>query len=147
MNNPNVHYAIAGVGDKREYLLELASKLGVSEQVHLLGYRKDIPELNHSADVFCFPSRREGLGISAIEAMACGLPLITSNVHGINDYSENDISGYKCAPNDIQGFSEAIEKLASNPYLCKKLGEANALLAYKYEISTINQALKNIYET
>ena len=147
LRNPNVHYAIAGRGDNQDRLLELTAELGVSEQVHLLGYRNDIPELNRAADVFCFRSRREGLGISAIEAMACGLPLITSNVHGINDYSENDISGYKCAPNDIQGFSEAIEKLASNPYLCKKLGEANALLAYKYEISTINQALKNIYES
>lgn len=145
LNDPNVHYALAGTGDRHDDLLKLADELGVSSQVHLLGYRRDIPELNYAADVFCFPSHREGLGISSIEAMACGLPLITSNVHGINDYSENGVTGYKCAPDDVDGFSNAIDKLKKNPSLRHDFGKGNALLARKYEVSAINDLLKKIY--
>ena len=85
LNNPKVHYAIAGVGDKRDFLLDLAKQLGVSEQLHLLGYRRDIPELNHCADVFCLPSIREGLPVSVMEAMACGKPCVVSRIRGNTD--------------------------------------------------------------
>ena len=145
LNNPNVHYAIAGVGDKREYLLELASKLGVSEQVHLLGYRKDIPELNYSADVFCFPSLREGLGLAAIEAMACGVPLITSNVHGINDYSIDGVTGYKQAPLDVDGVWNAMTHLLANSSLRMKMGQGNIERAQKYSVENIIVRMKELY--
>ena len=85
LNNKNIHYVIAGVGDKRDYLLDLAKELGVSEQLHLLGYRKDVPELNLSADLFCFPSIREGLSVSVMEAMACGLACVVSKIRGNTD--------------------------------------------------------------
>lgn len=146
LNNPDVHYAIAGLGDKRDQLLELAKELGISEQVHLLGYRTDIPELNYSADIFCFPSLREGLGLAAIEAMACGLPILTSNVHGINDYSADGITGYKCAPLDVDGFVNSLRKMVGNEKLRKKMGQNNVALAGKYEINTVIRLLKEKYE-
>jgi glycosyltransferase involved in cell wall biosynthesis len=145
LNDPSVHYAVAGQGSKRDALLELANALGVSDQVHLLGFRNDIPELNHAADAFCLPSHREGLGLSAIEAMACGLPIITSNVHGINDYSTDGVTGYKCAPTDVDGFSNAVGKLINDGHLRMKMGQDNRLLAKKYEVNAINPTLKNIY--
>lgn len=147
LNNPNIHYAIAGIGDKNDYLLELAESLGVRERLHLLGYRDDIPELNCSADVFCFPSYREGLGLAAIEAMACGLPLITSNVHGINDYSVDGITGYKVAPSNVDGFAAAINKLAADHFLRMKMGQENRVLAKKYSRSQIDPLMRSAYRT
>ena len=85
LNNKNIHYVICGVGDKHDCLLDLARELGVSEQLHLLGYRKDVPELNQTADLFCFPSIREGLSVSVMEAMACGLPVVCSRIRGNTD--------------------------------------------------------------
>lgn len=145
VKNNNVHYAVAGIGDKKEFLLELAKELKISEQVHLLGYRKDIPELNSISDVFCFPSIREGLGIAAIEAMASGLPLITTNIHGINDYSEDDVTGYKCSPYDIDGFTKAIEKMLCKESMISKFSENCKKSASKYDIENINQAIKKLY--
>lgn len=143
LNNPDIHYAIAGVGNMREYLLELANKLGVSKQIHLLGYRKDVAELNCSADVFCFPSYREGLGLAAIEAMACGLPLITSNVHGINDYSVDGITGYKCSPDDVEGFAKAISCLNCDYDLRNLYAMNNSKLVEKYNLTkTISSTIQ-----
>ena len=147
LNNPNVHYAIAGMGPEHDNLLALGRSLGVSNRIHLLGYRHDIPELNYSADIFCFPSLREGLGLSSIEAMTCGLPLITSNVHGINDYSTEGVTGYKCAPADSDGFAKAIQTLSEDPELRKRMGQNNRMLAKKYEINAINLLLKEEYKS
>lgn len=147
LGNPNIHYAIAGVGDKKEYLEELAQTLGMSDRLHLLGYRRDIPELNTAADAFCFPSHREGLGLAAIEAMACGLPIITSNVHGINDYSIDGVTGYKCSPTDAEGFASAIEKLFKNRDLIEEINSSNREYIKKYAIEEINPIMKSIYES
>ena len=97
------------------------------------------------SDVFCFPSLREGLGVAAIEAMASGLPLITSSVHGINDYSVDGVTGYKCDATDVQGFAEAINKLRSNTCLQAEYGRGNAFRAKKYEAETIIALLRKIY--
>ena len=82
MEKPNVHYAIAGVGDQKENLAALAEALGVADRLHLLGYRTDVPALYGCADVFCFPSLREGLSVSLMEAMAGGLPCAVSRIRG-----------------------------------------------------------------
>ena len=147
LHDPKIHYAIAGVGDKREDLLTLARELGVSDQVHLLGYRKDIPELNASADVFCFPSYREGLGLGAIEAMACGIPIVTSDVHGINDYSEDGVTGYKCPPADAEGFAYALKRLMDSPEARHRMGTYNAEIVGKYEVASIVEKMKLVYES
>ncbi len=141
----NAHYIIAGEGNQEENLKALAQNMGVGDRVHLLGYRRDINELCAASDVFCFPSFREGQGLAAIEGMLCGLPLITSNVHGINDYSIDDVSGFKCAPTDISSFAKAIKKLAESPSLREKMAEHNKAFAMRYDVSIINKQMKEIY--
>ena len=145
LNNPKVHYAVAGSGVQMENLLNLANELGVMEQIHLLGYRNDVPELNGSADVFCFPSYREGLGLAAIEAMACGLPIITSNVHGINDYSIDGVTGYKYAPNDVDGFAVGIQNCISKKIDLDVVKVENPKRAQKFELSRVMDIIRTIY--
>lgn len=145
LNDTNIHYAIAGIGNQKEPLSLLAKELGVEEQVHLLGFRKDVPELNCISDLFCFPSYREGLGLASIEAMSCGLPIVTSNVHGINDYSQNGVTGYKCSPDDVDGFAKAIRELTENTPLAKKMGAYNEKHVDKYDMFTIIRIMKGVY--
>lgn len=145
LGNSNVHYAIAGRGPKKKELEDLARELGLERQVHLLGYRKDIGEICKCADAFCLPSYREGLGLAALEAMACGLPLITSNIHGINDYSENSISGYKTAPTDAEGFAEIIRTMLAEPDAWGKMGLRNMQTVEKFDISKIVPEMLGFY--
>lgn len=143
----NIFYMVAGKGELKEHLQAVIDEVGVTNRVKLLGYRKDIPELCLAADIFCFPSYREGLGLAAIEAMACGLLIVTSNMHGINDYSEQGVTGFKCAPSDIEGFTKAIVSLTENPEVCKIMAKNNKLLAQKYSVEAINKMMMSLYET
>lgn len=142
LNDPNVHYAIAGTGDKREYLLELAKELGVEKQLHLLGYRKDIPELNYAADVFCFPSIREGLAVSVMEAMACGLPVICSAIRGNTDLITED-PDLLFAPTDVASCKKAIEKVLGMD--CCELSDSNRRSVRLFSTENVLMAVNAIY--
>ena len=107
MKNPKIHYYIAGIGNKEEYLKKLANELNV----HLLEYREDIPELLMSADLFAFPSYREGLSVALMEAMAAGLPCVVSNIRGNVDLIENSKGGFLFDPRNEADAKLAIERL------------------------------------
>ncbi|UBD67981.1 glycosyltransferase [Bacteroides sp. BFG-257] len=121
VENKNVYYAICGKGPLREHLGQLANELGIGERVRFLGFRKDIPELCNTADISAFPSRIEGLGLAGIEAMAAGIPLISSNVHGIKDYVINGKTGYALDPEEVDGFAKAISELVNNRKLRERM--------------------------
>lgn len=141
----NIHYIIAGNGPKKEILQKMVSDLGLEKNVHFLGYRRDLPKIYKSSDVFALPSYREGLGLAAIEAMYFGLPIVTSNRHGINDYSIPDVTGYKCHPNDYDGFANAIKILLDDDDKRSKMGEHNKAFAQEFSLSASLARMQEIY--
>lgn len=80
----------------KEELELLAKENGVN--LRLMGLRDDIPQICKCSDIGVMPSIREGLGLSGIEMLASGLPVIASNVHGIVDYITDGVDGYLCDP-------------------------------------------------
>ncbi len=143
----NIYYVICGNGDRRRSLQLLARRLGIEDRVILLGYRNDVNEIYRCADIFAFPSRREGLGLAAIEAMASGLPIITSNVHGINDYSIDGQTGFKCAANDYRALASAIEKLYFDKDLRSRMGNYNQEKAKSFDLSISLRLMEGIYRS
>ena len=111
----------------------------------MLVYRADIPDILTAADVFALPSKREGLGLAALEAMASGLPIITSNVHGIVDYSISGITGFTCKPTDIQGFANAIDVLLKDESLRFRMGAHNQEVVQRFELKKALLLMKKIY--
>ena len=85
MNRKDVHYVIAGRGELMERYKRLIAKLGMQDNIHLLGYCNDVDRWYKAADIFVFPSFREGLSVSLMEAMASGLPCIVSRIRGNTD--------------------------------------------------------------
>lgn len=146
LNNPQVKYLIVGMGTLEKTLEKLIMEYKLENQIFFLGFRDDVPQLLKSANAFCFPSKREGLGLAAIEAMASGLPLITSNVHGIKDYSVNGKTGYACAPNDYTEFAKSIHKLMVYSEEREKMGRYNTKISEKYSLKKVNLLMKQIYE-
>ena len=125
LNDDRIHYAICGKGDRLEALQQLAAELGLEKNVHFLGYRTDVVDICSQADLFAFPSRREGLGLAPLEAMHCGLSLVASDTRGIQDYTFEGKSGYLRNSEDADGFAEAIGRLAADPDMRRRFGEFN----------------------
>lgn len=145
LNDSRVHYFIVGNGPLEKELRQLSQKLGIEKNVHFLGYRRDVPALLKNADVYAFPSLREGLGMSSIEAMSSGLPIITSNRHGINDYSEDGVTGFKYDPGDYKGFAEGIRRIVFDNDLKHQMGRHNMDVAKQYTVEESMDVLCGIY--
>lgn len=141
----NFKYLICGEGPERNNLEGMIKEYGLENNVILKGHVKNINELLNISNVFLFPSQREGLGMAAIEAMSLGLPIITSNVHGINDYSEDGITGFKCDPRDVSCFKESIVKVYNHDNI-EAISTANVNIASRYSISNSLEELERIYE-
>lgn len=146
LQNPNIKYFLCGKGVLQDHLEELAQTLGLQEQVRFLGYRKDVPEIMNAADIFAHPSKREGLGLACLEAMASGLPLVTSNIQGIPDYVENGVTGFLCDPEDAARFAEHLHVLISDPALRKQIGETNSTKSMKYAVGSIQPVILEIFD-
>lgn len=137
VNEPRIFYGICGRGELLEPLKELTVKLKVEKQVCFLGYRQDIPEILYAADLFALPSKRDGLGLAALEAMAVRLPLLTSHIRGVSDYVTDGETGYSYAPEDAAGFASGLIRYLNSPELCKRIGSHNAEVVKKYDIHKI----------
>ena len=92
-------------------------------QVHLLGYRRDISKLCNSADIYVMPSLQEGLSVALMEAMSCGKPVIVSKIRGNVDLIDEGKGGYLVEAKDIDGYAKAIMDLVSNTLLLKSFGD------------------------
>lgn len=143
LNNPKIHYFIAGKGDKADYLKELAKKLNVN--LHLLGYRTDIVELLNTADVYAFPSYREGLSVALMEAMSAGLPCVVSKIRGNVDLIEDGKGGYLCSPNDVEGFVFAINELVGPINNRNLFSNNNKKTVKNFDIECVVKKMDNIY--
>ena len=142
----DVYYLIAGKGDLRQNLQNMIDTLGVHNRVKLLGYRCDVEELYKAADIFAFPSFREGLPVALMEAMACGLPCVASKIRGNTDLLENTEGGFLCDPQDVSEFAEKINLLATNVELREKMGRTNLMTIQKFSNETVIKEMQNIYD-
>ena len=141
----NIYYVICGEGCERGNLMKRAEEMGMQDHFILTGLVKNINEYYKMADVFAFPSKREGLGLAAIEAMAAGLPLICSNKNGINDYAEQGKTGYLCEPDDIDGFSDAITRFYESKSLMESISKYNSNRAKLFDNRKSDDIMKKTY--
>jgi glycosyltransferase involved in cell wall biosynthesis len=145
LNNKNIYYVIAGVGENADKLLALAKELNLENNFKLLGYRKDIAEIYKVSDICCFPSIREGLGLAAIEGMATGLPVVAAQNRGTRDFCANEVNGFLCCPLNCEEFATAINKIINNPELAKRISENNACAANQFDVKIINPKIYKFY--
>lgn len=145
LKGKKIHYILCGKGDQIDNLKNLVKEKKLKQNVHFLGYRTDVVDICSQADVYVMPSKREGLPVASLEAMYCGLPLVTSNIRGLTDVMKNGLSGYMCNPEDVKEFAKGIKKLKENPEMRKKMGEHNRETVKPYCIEeTKKEVLKLI---
>lgn len=141
----NVHYVIAGRGPDGETLREKARQCGVEDRVHILGYRSDVLELMAAADVYAFPSYREGLPVSMMEAMAMGKAVVCSEIRGNVDLLEDGKGGFLLHPDDVEGFAEKLQLLLENEALRDAMGVHNKHVMHSFDRKIVEKCMSEIY--
>ena len=152
---PDFRYVICGHGALEEHLKRLTKELQAEKQVIFLGYREDIEEIYQIADIFIFPSFQEGLPMALLEAMACGLPVVCSDIRGSRDLMERE-SGDDPAvckggrmirkADDVEAYVKAVYQLASDPGSLCQMGQANARRAGEFDSRRVQEMMRKIYE-
>lgn len=140
-------YVVCGVGPNKDMLLAEAEHMGLKENVILAGYRSDIPDVLNAADIFVFPSFHEGMPVSALEAMACGLPIICSDIRGNVDIIREGDNGYLFQPSDVETLARKLEYLLDDAEKRKVMGLKNKENVKDFSLESVTEELKRIYKS
>jgi glycosyltransferase involved in cell wall biosynthesis len=121
----DVEFHLIGDGPERQRILYTINDLGLEERVHLHGRLKpdEVREQLRMSDAFLLSSLSEGISNAVLEAMACGLPVVTTDCGGMREAVTDGKEGFVVPVRDPMEISTALEKLASNPYLRRQMGE------------------------
>ncbi|MGQ0486733.1 MAG: glycosyltransferase [Hyphomicrobiales bacterium] len=146
-----IHVTLVGgapTGDNSvvEDLKLLASGLGVADDVQLLGEKHDIPDLLRSADIFVMPSRYEGFGLTLVEAMAAGLPVISSDIDGPQEILQGGKFGLLVPPGDARRLADAIISLITDRQLALSIARSGHKRAADFSIESMTANYLELYE-
>jgi glycosyltransferase involved in cell wall biosynthesis len=142
---PELHLAVVG-GTQDSPYPAMAKALNISERVHFLGYRHDMPQIQRASDLFVFPSRYEPFGLVVIEAMASGLPVITATTTGAADLVNPDCGIVLDDCDDVNALADALRLLNSDRSLRQQMGKIARTIAEQHSWSTMAQTYLNIFE-
>ncbi|MDO6355735.1 glycosyltransferase family 4 protein [Caloramator sp. CAR-1] len=143
---PNIKLLLVGTGPLKEQYEELVKKLNLENYVVFLGYRRDVPELMALSDIAVSASKREGLPVNVMEAMATGLPLVVTDCRGNRDLVINKENGYVVGIDDVKKFADSVEELYKSEELRKKYSQRSLEFIKHYSLQKVVDEMKKIYE-
>ena len=123
---PELLLNLVGDGEERAKLETMVRELGIQDQVNFLGYQSQsqVRERLQKSDIYVLPSFAEGVSVSLMEAMAAGVPVVTTQIAGVNELVEDGINGYIVPAGDVISLTEKLVILIKDSELRNKLGAA-----------------------
>jgi glycosyltransferase involved in cell wall biosynthesis len=144
-NNPNTMLRIIGDGELKSDLVDQVKSLNLESAVKFEGNQSDVARYLNISDIYCCTSKVEGLPIAVLEAMACGLPVITTPAGGVVDIVKDGVNGFVVnASNDL--LAEKMSLIANDLQLLKKMGKKSRELAMKYNIKECVKGYETLYD-
>lgn len=116
--------ATRGEDEEANEILDRFQAAGLGDRMILTGYRDDVPDLLGAMDVFLFPTHAEAFGLVIVEAMAMGVPVVSSNCDGVPDIVEEGQTGYLVDPTNVEALTAAVELLLADPARRQDFGAA-----------------------
>ena len=137
-----------GDESEKERLKAVASELGVRDRVDFIGSvaHHELPYFYSAADVCVMPSYSESFGLVALEAQACGRPVVASGVSGLRSVIRDDVSGYLIDGHDPAAFAERIGRLLADPELAQQMGRRGRLLAQRFSWGRTADRLEVLFD-
>jgi glycosyltransferase involved in cell wall biosynthesis len=144
---PDVMFHIGGVGPKREILEAMVDDKSLTN-IHFHGYVDDVPAFLSERDIYFQPSHFEGLCITVIEAMACGLPVVASEVGGIKNSVKPGKTGFLAPADETDAFVGYIQRLRENPKMRNQFGRiGRKRVKLKYSTSVLTKRFNSVINT
>ena len=128
---PDLHLAVVGRTEGSPFPA-MAVQLGLESRVHFLGFRRDVACLMRAADFFVYPSRYEACSLVLLEALACGLPVITAHTTGGSEIVTPDCGVVLSDPDDACGLALELQRLTAEPNRRAQMGKAARAVAEQY---------------
>jgi glycosyltransferase involved in cell wall biosynthesis len=145
LNNQSIHIVFAGTGSTMATVKELSEHLEISDRVHFLGYRNDIPRLIKGSIALLLTSRREGLPRCILESMSLEVPVIATNIRGTRELLADGV-GIVYRAGDVEGLKNAMEYVIHNPVEAQEMGRrGRKKIIEKYELKKIIQMHEDLY--
>lgn len=148
-DRPNVSLRIAGPVFDHSYhngLVALTAELKVSGRVEFLGERRDVPELMRTADVLILCSESEGVPWVILEAMAIGLPVITSDIEGLKDIITDADTGFLIPVGDVVGYARALHQILDDAeWAARMAARAREVVERRFQAGTMVAQLADLY--
>ncbi len=135
-----------GDGPERSRLERMCREMGICGDIRFLGKQSAIQELLSISDLFLLPSANESFGLAALEAMACEVPVISSNAGGLSEVNIHGDTGYICAIGDIKQMAKYGVEMLTNPGLHAQLKDGAYKQAQRFNIDHILPQYENYYE-
>jgi N-acetyl-alpha-D-glucosaminyl L-malate synthase BshA len=139
---------LIGDGPERERTFETARRLGVMNRTYFLGKQNLIEHYYSIADMLLFPSEYESFGVTALEAMSAGLPVVATTGSGLSEVVEDGITGFLRPVGDVEALAEASLRVLLEPGLGPKMGEAGRRRAENcFQAKAIAERYLHLYES
>jgi glycosyltransferase involved in cell wall biosynthesis len=139
------HLIIVGDGELQAALSEAVVSNGLTGRVHLLGKRDDMPDVFGAADVFVLPSDWEGHPLTAMEAMAAGLPVIATRVGGVPEIVRDGVTGVLFDAGDALALTNALRSLADEPATRSAMSRAAVADSKRFDVRAMARAYQDAY--
>ena len=146
LRNKDVFFLIAGDGPKRKKYQQKVRGLKLEEKVLFLGWRTDMRKLYQASDVLLLPAEGEGLPGVVMEAMAYGVPCVTSNIPCIPDLIDSGKNGFLCNKDDVDEFSSRITELAGDKRKRDSFSKQAIIKIKKFEWKNVLDEYEKLYE-
>lgn len=147
--NKQLKLVIYGEGKLKQSLKNLTKELKIEHHVEFKGYISNslVPEVLNKIDIFVVPSNSESFGVSAVEAMACGIPVVASDADGFNEIIENGKTGYIVPKRNEKELAKKIDLLVKDEALRNKIGKQGRIkVKSTYEWEKNVDKMVEIYE-
>ncbi len=137
-SRPTLTAVVVGDGEQRAELERLADKLGLSGNVQFVGRQDNVADWYRRSRVFALTSDSEGMALSLLEAMLCGVPAVVSDVGELADVVDNGVNGWLVPRRDVAGFAERIEMLLSDEATWSRFSEQARRAGLAHETGAIS---------
>lgn len=142
---PNCKLSLVGEGILKKEIQEMVVNLGIEDKVEFLGTRRDVPLLLNQSDIFLLSSNYEGFGLVIAEAMACGLPIVSTNVGAIYELIEHKHSGILVEKGNVDEFASAVIKLIQDECTRQKISQNAKIEVQKFSLINTVREYEKLY--